>query len=90
MRRAERLFRIVGLFRDRKVLTAAELSEALEVCERTIYRDIAHLQASGVGIEGVGGIGYVADDNLQLPQLNFSLDQIEALAVGLSEKCGGR
>ena len=57
MRRAERLFRIVGLFRDRKVLTAAELSEALEVCERTIYRDIAHLQASGVGIEGVGGIG---------------------------------
>ncbi len=84
MRRAERLFRIVGLFRDRKVLTAAELSEALEVCERTIYRDIAHLQASGVGIEGVGGIGYVADDNLQLPPLNFSLDQIEALAVGLS------
>lgn len=83
MRRAERLFRIVGLFRDRSVLTAAELSEALEVCERTIYRDIAHLQASGVGIEGIGGIGYVADDHLQLPPLNFTTDQIEALAVGL-------
>ena len=84
MRRAERLFRIVGMFRDKKVLTAADLSAALEVCERTIYRDIAHLQASGVGIEGVGGIGYVADDNLQLPPLNFSLNQIEALALGLS------
>lgn len=84
MRRAERLFRIIGLFRDRNVLTAAELSEVLEVCERTIYRDIAHLQASGVGIEGVGGIGYVADDNLQLPPLNFTPDQIEALALGLS------
>jgi predicted DNA-binding transcriptional regulator YafY len=84
MRRAERLFRIVGMFRDKKVLTAADLSAALEVCERTIYRDIAHLQASGVGIEGVGGIGYIADDNLQLPPLNFSLDQLEALALGLS------
>lgn len=84
MRRAERLFRIVGMFRDKKVLTAADLSAALEVCERTIYRDLAHLQASGVGIEGVGGIGYVADDNLQIPPLNFSLDQIEALALGLS------
>lgn len=84
MRRAERLFRIVGMFEDKKVLTAADLSAALEVCERTIYRDLAHLQASGVGIEGVGGIGYIADDNLKLPPLNFSLDQIEALALGLS------
>jgi len=72
------------MFGDRKVLTAADLSAALEVCERTIYRDLAHLQASGVGIEGVGGLGYVADDNLKLPPLNFSLDQIEALALGLS------
>ncbi len=84
MRRAERLFRIIGLFRERKVRTAAELAQLLEVCERTIYRDIAHLQGSGVGIDGVGGLGYVADRNLQLPPLNFSADQIDALTLGLS------
>ncbi|HEY0685589.1 MAG TPA: YafY family protein [Steroidobacter sp.] len=84
MRRAERLFRIVSLFRGRRLRTAAELAQLLEVSERTIYRDIAHLQGSGVGIDGVGGLGYVADQNMQLPPLNFSADQIEALSLGLS------
>ncbi|MDD7973925.1 helix-turn-helix transcriptional regulator [Roseinatronobacter alkalisoli] len=84
MRRAERLFRIVGLFRDKRVRTASELAAALEVCERTIYRDIAHLQASGVNIEGIGGMGYVADERLDLPPLNFNTAELEALALGLS------
>lgn len=83
MRRAERLFRIIALVRDGAVHTAAELAIALEVGERTIYRDIAHLQASGVGIDGVAGLGYIADPNLEIPPLNFTLAEFDALALGL-------
>ena len=36
-----------------------DLSAALEVSERTIYRDIQDLVASGVPIEGEAGVGYV-------------------------------
>lgn len=41
MRRANRLFRIVLLLSRRLAVTARELAEALEISERTIYRDIA-------------------------------------------------
>ncbi|MCB1371249.1 MAG: HTH domain-containing protein, partial [Rhodobacteraceae bacterium] len=48
MRRADRLFEIIQLMRRRPTVTARELGAALEVSERTIYRDIADLAASGV------------------------------------------
>jgi predicted DNA-binding transcriptional regulator YafY len=84
MRRAERLFRIVALFRERRSWTATLLAAELEVCERTVYRDIAHLQGSGVAIDGAAGIGYLADTRLSLPPLNFTCGQLEALALGAS------
>src|SRR3546814_2031113 len=40
MRRADRLFQIVQELRRRKLVTARQLAESLEVSERTIYRDI--------------------------------------------------
>jgi predicted DNA-binding transcriptional regulator YafY len=48
MRRADRLFRLVGLLQRRRTVTAAALAERLEVSERTVYRDIADLMGSGV------------------------------------------
>lgn len=59
MRRAERLFRIVHELRTRHVTRAADLSATFEVSLSTVYRDIAHLQASGVPIDGEAGVGYV-------------------------------
>jgi predicted DNA-binding transcriptional regulator YafY len=82
MRRAERLFRIVAEVRDGKVFTAQALADKLEVSERTVYRDIAHLQASGVPIDGEAGIGYVARPGFELPPLTFTVEQLEALALG--------
>jgi predicted DNA-binding transcriptional regulator YafY len=53
MRRADRLFDIIQTLRAApQPLTAAAIAEKLEVTVRTIYRDIAALQASRVPIEG--------------------------------------
>ncbi|MEM9047393.1 MAG: YafY family protein [Pseudomonadota bacterium] len=82
MRRADRLFRIVQHLRGGRLVTAARLAERLEVSPRTIYRDIADLQASGVPIEGEAGVGYVLMAGFDLPPLMFSEDEITALVAG--------
>ena len=84
MRRAERLFRLVNEMRTRGVSRAHDLAEQLEVSVRTIYRDIAHLQASGLPIEGEAGVGYLLRPGFDLPNVTFTHDQVDALAVGLS------
>lgn len=84
MRRAERLFRLVNEMRARGISRAEDLATLFEVSTRTIYRDIAHLQASGLPIEGEAGIGYLLRPGFDLPSLAFTYDQVDALAVGLS------
>lgn len=82
MRRADRLFQIVQYLRGGRLVTAAMLAEWLEVSERTIYRDIADLQASGVPIDGEAGVGYLMRDGYDLPPLMFTRDEIVALVAG--------
>lgn len=83
MRRADRLFDIIEfLRRHKRVVTTAELAGALEVSIRTIYRDIADLQASRVPIEGEAGLGYMLRSGYELPPLMFTEDEIEALVFG--------
>jgi predicted DNA-binding transcriptional regulator YafY len=82
MRRADRLFQIVQYLRGGRLVTAARLAETLEVSERTIYRDIADLQASGVPIDGEAGVGYVMRDGYDLPPLMFTRDEIVSLVAG--------
>ena len=84
MRRAERLFRLVNEMRTRGISRANELAEHFEVSVSTIYRDIAHLQASGLPIEGEAGVGYLLRPGFDLPNVTFTHDQVDALAVGLS------
>ena len=50
--------------------------------ERTIYRDIRDLMASGVPIEGEAGVGYVLRAGFDLPPLMFKEAEIEALVLG--------
>lgn len=84
MRRAERLFRLVNEMRARGVSRACDLAERLEVSVSTIYRDIAHLQASGLPIDGEAGVGYLLRPGFDLPNVTFTNDQVDALALGLS------
>ena len=83
MRRADRLFQIVQYLRGGRLVTAAMLAERLEVSERTIYRDIADLQSTGVPIDGEAGVGYVMRSGYDLPPLMFTRDEIVALVVGI-------
>ena len=82
MRRADRLFEIIQHLRRKPTVKARELSESLEVSERTIYRDVRDLMASGVPIEGEAGVGYVLRAGYDLPPLMFKEQEIEALVLG--------
>ena len=82
MRRADRLFEIVQYLRGRRLTTAAQLAQWLEVSERTIYRDIADLAASGVPIDGEAGVGYRLHPHFDLPPLMFNYEEIDALVMG--------
>lgn len=59
------------------------MAQELGVSIRTLYRDIATLQAQGATIEGSPGIGYVMKPGFMLPPLMFRDEEIEALALGL-------
>jgi predicted DNA-binding transcriptional regulator YafY len=83
MRRADRLFDVIQVLRTaKKPVTASALAEELEVTVRTIYRDVATLQARRVPIEGAPGLGYVLRKGFDLPPLMFTVDEIEAITVG--------
>ena len=82
MRRADRLFQIVQMLRRRRLTTAAQLAERLEVSERTVYRDIRDLSGSGVPILGEAGVGYRLGKDFDLPPLMFSGEEVQALVLG--------
>ena len=83
MRRADRLFDIIQRLRTaRGPLTAAAIAEQLEVTVRTVYRDIAALQARRVPIEGAAGIGYVLRRGFDLPPLMFTTEEVDAIVTG--------
>ena len=91
MRKASRLFEIIQILRlARKPVTAADIAGQLEVAQRSIYRDIAALQAMRVPIEGGRGIGYILRPGFNLPPLMFSIEETEAivLALALLERTG--
>jgi predicted DNA-binding transcriptional regulator YafY len=83
MRSADRLFQIVQLIRGRRLTTAAFLAQRLEVSERTIYRDVADLQAQGVPIEGEAGVGYRLGKGFDLPPLMFTTEEAQALVAAV-------
>ena len=55
--RADRLLSIMMLLQAHGVMTAAQLSQKLEVTERTIYRDVIALSSAGVPVYTTKGPG---------------------------------
>ena len=85
MRRADRLIKIVHyLRRMRQAVTARQIADHFEVCQRTVYRDIQDLMNSGVPIYGEAGVGYLIDKKYHLPPVMFDFDELEAIALGIN------
>lgn len=88
MRRADRLFLIIHALQGRRTaLPARRLADTLRVSLRTVYRDVADLQTSGIPIEGEAGVGYVLRKGADIPPLMFNADELEALVVGTRFVC---
>lgn len=84
MSKSERLFELLTLLRSKRyAVTAAELAQAMEVSDRTIYRDIQSLLNSGVPIQGEAGVGYLLQPGSHLPPLMFTEKEMMALELGM-------
>ena len=84
MRRAERLLQLLQILRRHRLpVTADVIASELEVSLRTVYRDMASLIGERVPIRGEAGIGYVLGEGFDMPPLMFTVDELEAVMLGL-------
>lgn len=82
--RVFRLFRLLDELRLSRVpVTAQDLARETGVSLRTLYRDIADLQAMGAPVRGEGGLGYVMERGYFMPSLRLDEDECAALALGV-------
>ena len=84
MRKIDRLFDIIQMLRAaNRPLTAGKIAGRLEVSKRTVYRDIAVLQAARIPLEGAAGLGYVLRSGYDMPPIGFDPDEAQAAKLGL-------
>jgi predicted DNA-binding transcriptional regulator YafY len=83
MTKSNRLFDLMQMLRrHRTPVAGTALARDVGVSLRTIYRDIAALQAMGAEIDGEPGVGYVLRPTYLLPPLMFSEQELQAIALG--------
>jgi predicted DNA-binding transcriptional regulator YafY len=81
--RAQRLLDLIQVLRrHRHPVSGADLAAETGVSVRTLYRDIATLNAQGAKIDGEPGVGYLLRPGFMLPPLMFTEEEIEALVLG--------
>ncbi|OQP86863.1 DNA-binding transcriptional regulator [Rhizobium rhizosphaerae] len=82
--RTLRLFALLDHLRGRLGPVSAEtLALKLDVSVRTIYRDMATLQAMGAPVRGEAGIGYQMERGYFLPPFQFDADELDAIMLGM-------
>ena len=88
--RASRLVSFLLVLQTRGQLTAAELSERLEVSERTVQRDAQALAAAGVPIVSLRGPagGYRLERGYRTKLTGLDTTEAEALFVGPAAELG--
>jgi len=86
MSKSDRLLQCMQVLRNLPPpVKAHDLAEQLEVSLRTVYRDIDSLRKAGAMIDGEVGYGYTLVEDPALPPMMFTIDEIEALVLGLRE-----
>src|SRR4051794_8570397 len=84
MNRAARLLELLQILRSyRYPVSGKKLADRMNISIRTLYRDIATLQAQGAEIQGEPGMGYILKPGFFLPPLMFSQTEIEAVMLGI-------
>lgn len=84
MSRTQRLLDLLQILRRHRFpVSGARLAGELGVSLRTLYRDMATLQAQGACIDAEPGLGYVLRPGFMLPPLMFSEEEVEALVLGM-------
>ncbi len=79
--KAERLFTILNLLRERSTITAKELAAYCQTTVRTIYRDMNLLESVGVHFISEGKLGYRLVQGPSLPNRMLSKEEWLALLV---------
>ena len=82
MNRTDRLLAIVLELQGGGRRTAEALARTFEVSKRTIYRDIAALNETGVPVVSSPGQGYWLMEGYFLPPVQFSSDEATLLLLG--------
>lgn len=83
MSRSARLFDLLHILRShRRAVSGQALAQQLGISIRTLYRDIASLQAQGAQIQGEPGVGYMLKPGFVLPPLMFTPEEVESLVLG--------
>ncbi len=84
MTRKDRLHALITYLGDGALHRASDLAATFGVTERTIYRDMALIAASGVAVQGTQGQGYRVAPGITLPPLTLSDAELEALMLALT------
>jgi predicted DNA-binding transcriptional regulator YafY len=86
-----RLLRLLSLFQARRYWSGAELSDELEVTDRTLRRDVDRLRSLGYPVHSTSGTagGYQLGSGATLPPLLLDDDEAVAVAVGLRTAASG-
>ncbi|MGH1429414.1 MAG: helix-turn-helix transcriptional regulator [Arenicella sp.] len=84
MHKSDRLFQLTNILRAHQPITARELAEKISVSERTIYRYIDSLSTSGIPVYGEPGVGYRLSEGFDLPPLQLTQEELEALVIGVN------
>ncbi len=83
MNRQDRLLAIVMELQGRRWQRAEDLSIALAVSTRTIYRDMRALEESQIPIVAVPGKGYSLNADYLLPPMTLTSDEAVAILLGV-------
>lgn len=84
MSRVDRLRTLIAVLQDGALHRAGDLAAQMNVSERTIYRDMATLAASGFPVAGTPGAGYRTQDQGTRLTLSLSRAELEALHLGIA------
>jgi predicted DNA-binding transcriptional regulator YafY len=86
-----RLLRLLTLLQARRAWTGRELTERLEVTDRTLRRDVDRLRSLGYPVHSTSGIagGYGLGAGAVLPPLMLDDEEGVAVAVALQTAAGG-